>query len=119
MLIVEVLVKIQEAEGIKYKYFYKMMKNVLILNEEYTGSVSMQSYGIEIERQDLVNDSIVKVVKNSVNHISPNRYKVHNVLKYLHETTVSPIHLVDIVGREVDEDVFDYNSELELCSIRS
>ncbi len=110
----ELLVKTQEVDEKTYKYFYRMTKKEILIVSEVEGIVSTESYGIEIERHDMVNDTLVKVEKDSVYHISPSRHKVHTILTYLFENFVSPIHLIDITGQETDEGVFDHNIQIDL-----
>lgn len=112
MTIVELLVKSEEVIGVKYKYFYRLVKRELLIDSVYEGKVVIQSYGIEVERHDIVNDNMVNIERNSIENISPSRFKVHNLLKFLFDNTVSPVHLVDIIGEKVDEYVSDYNDKL-------
>lgn len=107
MLVVETLSKNEVLNQNTYCYNYRMLKKEISLS--YEGQTSrIQSYGIEIERQDIVNGVIVGIERDSINNISPQRYKVHNLIKMLYENLVSPIHLVDILGEYVDEYSADY-----------
>jgi Family of unknown function (DUF6514) len=112
MAVVELLIRSEEVDGTKYKYFYRLIKREIAITSEIEGIIPTQSYGIEIERHDMVKDSLVNVERNSVYNVSTSRHKVHNILKYLFENTVSPVHLIDIVGQETDENVIDYNIRL-------
>lgn len=116
MTVVELLIRNHEVSGKMYKYFYRLLKSELLVNSGVEKMVLIQSYGIEIERHDVVNDSLVNIERDVVYNISPNRYKVHNILKFLFENQVSPIHLVDIAGMETDENVFDYNDNLAVST---
>lgn len=112
MAVVELLIKSHEAEGTRYKYFYRLTKREIAIYNNDNNIMPTQSYGIEIERHDLVNESLVNVEKNEVVNVSTSRHKVHNILKYLFENTVSPIHLIDVIGEEVDLSVSDYNLDV-------
>ncbi|NEZ46710.1 hypothetical protein FDF74_05705 [Clostridium niameyense] len=105
---IEVLVKKQHFDNKEYVYYYKLLKNDIYLSYEYD-NIKLQSYGIEIERQDFKGKNMINIEKDKIKNISPYRYKVHNLLKMLYENSVSPIHLIDIVSNYVDEYVFDYD----------
>ncbi|WP_407644975.1 DUF6514 family protein [Clostridium polyendosporum] len=44
--------------------------------------------------------------------ISPQRHKVHNLLKMIYDNGVSPRHLIDILGEYVDTYVIDFDVAL-------
>ena len=69
-----------------------------------------QAYGIEVERQDVIDGNLVNVERDSVKLISPNREKVEFLLDLLKKNNVSPIHLIDIIGEYVDEYVGDFDN---------
>lgn len=84
---------------VKYNYYYKLTEN----NYEYG-----VAYGIEVIRNDIKNDKIINVEKNEVKLVSPNKQKVRSLVNLLFEGEVSPVHLIDIIGEEVDKCVFDF-----------
>lgn len=108
MVIMESLIKNDNFGGYKYKYYYRMVKSNICLSSSPDENIKIQCYGIEIERQDVVNESVVNIQRNCVKIISPYRHKVHNCLKKLFENNVSPIHLVDVIGEYVDQCVDDF-----------
>ena len=112
MIIVENLSKIHQGEDMEKTYFYRLIKDKFNLNygDEL---IEVQSYGIEIERQDKVEGNIVNIERDYIENISPQRHKVHSLLKLLHENTVSPIHLIDIAGDYVDEYINDFDNVLK------
>ncbi|WP_027625179.1 DUF6514 family protein [Clostridium lundense] len=111
MLVVENLARSIEKENIEYNYYYRLLKDQVTLN--YGGeSLQVQSYGIEIERQDKIDGSIVNIERDYVKCISPQRHKVHRLLKLVYDNNVSPIHLVDILGEYIDEYIIDFDNEL-------
>lgn len=71
--------------------------------------IEIQSYGIELERQDFVDGQLTGIERNVIRSISPDRHKVHNLLKLLYDNEVSPIHLVDVLGEKVDEYIIDFD----------
>lgn len=109
MVVVENLSKGENLEGIKYKYIYRLTKSdfPVKIEEEV---VYFECYGIEVERQEIVDNSIVSLERDAIDKISTSRYKVHNLLKLLYDNSVSPIHLVDIIGEYVDEYASDFDS---------
>jgi hypothetical protein len=112
MIIVECLNKNETVEGITYNYFYRLTKGNITLpldGEKF----DVQSYGIEIERQDSCYGKIINIERDSVSSISPQRHKVHNLLKMLHDHVVSPIHLIDVLGEYIDEYIIDFDKEME------
>lgn len=84
---------------VEYRYIYKVVEAAYDENKVY---------GIEVIRNDVKNDTIVNIEKNEIKLISPNIEKVKGLLKILYEGLVSPIHLIDIIGEEVDKCVFDF-----------
>lgn len=117
MVVVESLFRGRtQDEASKYGYYYRMIRSeIKITNEEET--MEVQAYGIEIERQDTVNNIVVNVERDCIKNISPHRHKVHNLLKMLYDNTVSPCHLVDILGDYVDEYSLDFDEALNKTEV--
>lgn len=115
MVIVENLSKVVEAEEKSYTYIYRLLKSEVSLTSE-GDNLKVQAYGIEIERQDYLNGVIVNCERESVCAISPQRYRVHNLLKLLYDNCVSPIHLIDIAGEYIDEYVSDFDYDLNAAA---
>lgn len=107
-MVVENLVRTESVEKIKYNYFYRLLKGNVFISCE-TDTVEVQSYGIEIERQDVVNGELVNIERDCVKNISPDRDKVHNLLELLYNHEVSPIHLIDVIGDYIDEYIIDFD----------
>lgn len=92
-------------------YSYRLVRGQVSLS--ISGDrVLVQTYGIEIERQDSCNGDVVNIERDCISTISPQRHKVHNLLKMLYDNEVSPIHLVDILGDYVDEYIIDFDGVL-------
>jgi hypothetical protein len=115
MMIVESMVRNEICEDMKKNYFYRLTKDKITL-EFGEEPMEVQSYGIEIERQDIVNNSIVNIERDSVKSISPHRHKVHNILKLIYDNCVSPVHLIDVLGDYVDEYIVDFDEALKEIS---
>ncbi|MBU5592569.1 hypothetical protein KQI89_12460 [Clostridium sp. MSJ-4] len=107
MIIVESLSRSEIKEEGMYIYSYRMTKGNITLSTE-DSSIEVQSYGIEVERQDLLNGVVVNIERDSLKSISPQRHKVHNLLRVLYEGKVSPIHFIDIIGEHVDSYIEDF-----------
>lgn len=106
MEVIENLTKNVESEGERYQYNYRMTRSM------YS---NIHVYGIEIERLDIKEDEkITNIERNQIALISPKRYKVKEFLKILYDNTVSPVHLIDILGEYVDECVLDFEDSLLL-----
>ncbi len=115
MMIVENMIRNEVCEDMKRNYFYRLTRNTVSLTLG-GDEMKVQSYGIEIERQDVVNGSIVNIERDCVESISPHRHKVHNLLKLLYDRGVSPIHLIDVLGEYIDEYIVDFDDALKEIS---
>lgn len=109
MMLVENLSKSNFEKEVKHEYFYRMFKNELLVDGQ-EGKIGVQSYGIEIERQDIADGLVTGIERDYVKNISPHRYKVHSMLKMLCDNTVSPIHLIDIIGESTDYYISDFDN---------
>lgn len=115
MMIVESMIRNEVCEDTRRNYFYRLTKDRISLalgGDE----MEVQSYGIEIERQDIANGSIVNIERDCVKSISPHRHKVHNLLKLLYDNCVSPLHLIDVLGEYIDEYIVDFDEALKEIS---
>ena len=100
MKIVESLSLAIENKGKKIMYFYRLTQC-----QTKTG----QAFGIEVETQDLREDVLVNIERDSVDIISIKEDKVRSILELLYKNNVSPIHLIDVIGSYVDECIEDFN----------
>lgn len=112
MIVVENASRRLQEGDLTRVYSYKLIKDKISLYFK-GGNGEVQAYGIEVERQDILNGEIINIQRDCAGSISPYRHKVHNLMKVLYENTVSPIHLMDIVGEEVDYSVEDFEYELK------
>lgn len=109
MILVENLTKANFDNNVKHEYFYRMFKSEILVDGQ-DGKIEVQSYGIEIERQDIANGAVTGIERDFVKNVSPHRHKVHNLLKMLWDNTVSPIHLIDIIGETTDFYIADFDN---------
>ena len=112
MVVIENLSKKVTEVDVKHNYFYRLVKSEISVLA-YDEPTNVQAYGIEVERQDIVDDMVVCIERECVKNISPQRYKVKNLIKVLYDNTVSPIHMIDILGDYIDEYIVDFDEELK------
>lgn len=99
MKIVKNLCKEVNLEDKCYKFCYRLI-------ETYFKGESV--YGIEIERKDFKDFNLIKIERDSIENISPNKNRVEILVDKLYKNEVSPIHLIDIIGEDVDRCVADF-----------
>ncbi len=89
-----------EKDDCKMNYFYRMTFGKI---------KDRQAYGIEVERQDIVNGDLVNIERNSINHISTDQAKVKKLFDLISKNNVSPIHLVEVIEEYINEYVSEAN----------
>lgn len=112
MVVIESMNSKETCDNIEYYYTYRLTKTNMVLSME-DGINCVQAYGIEAERKDVVDGIVVNIDRESIKAISPERHKVHNLLKILCDNCVSPVHCIDILGEFVDEYVNDFDCDFE------
>ena len=112
MVVLENLSKKVTDDDVRHNYFYRLVKSQMTVAMD-NESTEVQAYGIEIERQDIVDDVVVFIERDCVENISPQRHKVKNLLKLLYENTVSPIHMIEVLGDYIDEYISDFDEMLK------
>ena len=112
MVVIESLSKKVTDDDVKHNYFYRLVKSEISVSM-YDEPTKVQAYGIEIERQDIIDDTVVFIERDCVENISPQRHKVKNLMKMLYDNTVSPIHMIDILGDYIDEYISDFDEMLK------
>lgn len=100
MNLVEEYNTVNSDTDIEFRYAYRL------ITREYKGIIA---YGIEIERKDYVGLKNVNLEREKIDMISVHRHKVKQLLMKLYNNQVSPIHLIDIVGRYADEHVYEFD----------
>ena len=93
MKINKTLSKIVNVGENEVKYIYRMTEKSI---------KNRQAFGIEIERQDFNNGEIINLERDSVSLVASEEMKANDILVMLFNNSVSPIHLVDIVGEYSD-----------------
>ena len=112
MVVIENLLRKVTDGDVNHNYFYRLVKSQISVSM-YGELTEIQAYGIEIERQDTVDGAVVGIQRDCVENISPQRHKVKNLLKMLYDNTVSPIHMIDILGDYIDEYTSDFDEMLK------
>ena len=112
MIVIENLFKKVIDGDVNHNYFYRMVKSQISVSV-YDELTIVHAYGIEIERQDTNDGVVVLIQRDCVENISPQRHKVKNLLKILYDNTVSPIHMIDILGEYIDEYTSDFDEMLK------
>jgi hypothetical protein len=116
-MVVECITRNESIEGMKKNYIYRLTKDNISISLDMDNpsdeAMVVPTYGIEIERQDIVNDCIINIERDSVESISPYRHKVHDLIKLLFDNCVSPIHLIEVLGDYIDEYIVDFNEDLK------
>ncbi len=106
MLIVESKEKLLVEDNKEIKYIYRVSKSNFCINEEEM----IQSYGIEIERQDIVDGSVINIERENIKHISPQRHKVSLLMEKFYEYVLSPLHLNEAVDERIEFYICDYDN---------
>lgn len=99
MRVIKNLCKEVRLEDKSYKFCYRLIETC------FKGDVV---YGVEVERKDFKESILVNIERDSVNIISPNKEKVEKLVDKLHKYEVSPIHLIDVIGEDIDNCVADF-----------
>ncbi|MEL7598385.1 MAG: DUF6514 family protein [Clostridiaceae bacterium] len=111
MLVVENLCRSERYEGAEHNYSYRVIKDKVIFSE--CNKLEIQAYGIEVERQDVVDGKVVNIERDFVKCISPHRHKVHNLVKLIYDNIVSPVHLLEVLGEYIDDYITDFDEVLK------
>ena len=101
-MVVENFILSKEIEGLEVVYNYSVIQSI------YCNKLA---YGINIKRLDYYKGKEIKCTMDEVKLVSPQKEKVINLAKLLYKEQVSPIHLVDIIGEQVDEWVKDFDEQ--------
>lgn len=111
MLVMENICRMVKEDELEHVYHYRLLRSNI--NLDYSNQlVEVQAYGIEVERQDVKDGRIIKIVRDNVKAISPQRHKVQKLLKLLYDNSVSPVHLIDVLGEYIDEYIIDFDEEI-------
>lgn len=113
MVIIESFKKIVEVDNVEYEYVYKLLESDYNFTKNEKTS-SLKAYGIEIEGKNIVKGEVRSNYKDFIKYISPNKEKVVKIIELLNNNTVSPIHLIDVIGEYVDEYVSDFDMAVKI-----
>jgi hypothetical protein len=113
MMVVESFKKTVTIGETTCNYWYRLVRGQVSLSIS-GDKVLVQTYGVEIERQDHLNGNVINIERDCISTISPQRYKIHNLLKMLYDNQVSPVHLVEVLGEYVDKYIIDFDSALDV-----
>lgn len=109
--VLEAMTRKEKQGDLTYHYNYKLIRGFVTM-QVGNEVLAIQSYGIEVERQDLKKGSVVNTVKESIQNISPQRHKVQELLRMIYKNGVSPIHLVEVLGEYVDTYIADFDLDV-------
>lgn len=107
MMIIKKLMANLKVEGKESVYNYRVTKGEL---------KGKDAYGLEVERIDYVNNQEVKIEREKIEYISPELNDVIELANKLHKYIVSPIHVVDIIGEEVDNLGYKFDDQSYVCA---
>lgn len=99
MKVIKNLCKEVILEDVCCKFCYRLIETCLR---------DTKIYGVEVERKDFRGDVLTNIERDSIEFISPNMDKVEKLVSKLYKFEVSPIHLVDVIGEDVDDSVADF-----------
>ncbi|MGG5460338.1 DUF6514 family protein [Clostridium sp. B9] len=99
MRVIRNLCKEVILEDMCYKFCYRLIETCLR---------DTKVYGIEVERKDFRDEVLTNIERDVVEIISPNVDKVEELVSKLYKFEVSPIHLIDVIGEDVDMCVADF-----------
>lgn len=102
MEVVETLETVEIRDDKIYKYIYRIIKS------KYE---NIDAYGIEAEMQEIKENKVIDIERDSINIISSRIEKVRYLLEILHKNKVSPIHFIDVLGEEIDSYVEEFDTD--------
>lgn len=108
MVVVESIKNMMENENVTYEYIYKVLESDYS-SELNQRTVKSKAYGVEVERKDIVNGQVISTCKDFIKYISPKKERVAELVKFLKNNTVSPIHLVDVIEECIEGYISDFN----------
>lgn len=73
-------------------------------------NLNLKSYGIKVVKEEAAKGGHNIIEEDLVEDISPNMNKVLELIGFLRNHGVSPVHLIDIIGDKVDEWVKDFDA---------
>lgn len=108
-------VEADDQVGFLFRYYLLEDSKKIFINESH---VNVPCYGIEITSERFVNGRLKEIFSDSICVVSSIKDKVINLIEFLKENQVSPLHLMDIVGEYADEWVGDFEKDAK-CLMES
>lgn len=107
-----------EAEGeTSYVFRYYLHESTKKITMD-ASCINVPCYGIEITSERLVKGRLDEIFSDRIDVVSSVKGKVINLIEFLKENEVSPVHLLDIVGDYADEWVEDFDKDAK-CIMES
>lgn len=100
MKILDSICVVLEEENILRKYYYRLTETLFNKSEVF---------GIEVEREDYTGDTLTKIERETLPIISQDKNSVQALLSKLHKNLVSPIHVIYIIGEDMDNMAYSFN----------
>lgn len=107
MMIIKNLMANLKVEGNESVYNYRITKGSL---------KGKDAFGLEVERVDYLNGQEVRIERESIEYISPELNDVVELANKLHKYVVSPIHVIDIIGEEIDVLGYKFDDKAYVCA---
>ena len=101
---------LDDGNDLVYKYYITEEERKINYEDQ---SVEVKGYGICAESEKIKNDKTQIIFKDSIDFINPYKEKVMDIIDFLKNNKVSPIHIVDVIGEEIDDMVQDFDVEIE------
>lgn len=98
--------------GREYLYKYYLIESALEM--DLNGfNVAVPCYGIFESVEEIFDGEDICFDEDAVEYVSPDRTKVMDLIYFLRDNNVSPVHLIDIIGEKVDKWVSDFDEVAE------
>jgi hypothetical protein len=102
--------QISASENKKYTYRYFLLEGAV--NVEIEGEfIKIPSYGIEIISEEIIDNKIASIDGELIDCVDSIKNRVLDLIELLKINSVSPVHLIDVVGIYADYSVADFDSE--------
>lgn len=102
--------QITGCENKRYTYRYFLLEGTV--NVEVEGEyIKIPSYGIETISEEIIDGKIVGIDGDSIGCVSSIKNRVMELIELLRINSVSPVHLIDVIGVYADYWVEDFDNE--------
>lgn len=93
---------VTNEEKIRYNLKYTLLEEYEDISCDENLDMSIGFYGIGIESEKIKDNIVQDSYYDKVLSISSKKYEVIQMIKYMNENQVFPVHLKDIVSDEID-----------------